>query len=68
MGIMEKERVENVLSFLKTKNVDEREGQHICRGKKWRKKNMWRRIFLWSWKRFGERNHLISEGEEGRGS
>ena len=32
MRIMEKERMENVLSFLKTKNGDGKEGKHICRG------------------------------------
>ena len=56
MRIMEKERVENVLSFLKTKNGDGKEGKHICRGKKWRKKTMWRRIFCGVGKDFEKEN------------
>ena len=56
MRIMEKERMENVLSFLKTKNGDGKEGKHICRGKKWRKKTMWRRIFCGVGKDFEKEN------------
>ena len=63
---MEKEREENVLSFFKTKNGDGKEGKPFCRGRKIGKGKHIVEFFFWSWKRFGERKHLISERKEGR--
>ena len=51
--------------FLRQRTVTEKKENIFVEEKKWGKENMWWKFFL-SWKRFGERKHLISEGEEGR--
>ena len=50
--------------FLRQRTVTEKK-ENIFEEEKNGERKTYSGIFFWSWKRFGERKHLISEGKEG---